>query len=86
VANYLQRTSKEGYLVAQMVKTSKKQVIELPEPVDQNSPTATNDAIIRAELVKAVGKRQTKLADSLIKGCATIYCILAMLPRGQGQA
>jgi hypothetical protein len=40
-----------------MVQAGKKQVIELPEPVDQNSPMATDDAIIRAEQVKAMRKR-----------------------------
>ncbi len=56
-----------------MVQTGKKQVIELPEPVDQNSPTATDDAIIRAELLKAMRKWQTKLMDLLMKGYATVY-------------
>jgi hypothetical protein len=66
VMNYLQRMSDKGYLVAQMVRTGKKQVIKLPEPVDQNSPMATGNAIIRAELVKAGGKRGMNLADLLI--------------------
>jgi hypothetical protein len=73
VGNYLQKTSDEGYLVAQTVQTGEKQVIKLLKPVDQSSPTAADDAIIRAELVKAVGKRQMKLADSLMKGYATVY-------------
>ncbi len=35
VANYLQRTSaEEGYLVAEMVRTEKQQIISLPPPVD----------------------------------------------------
>jgi hypothetical protein len=73
VVNYLQRMSNEGYLIAQTVWTGKKQVIKLPEPVDQNSTTATDDATIRAELVKAIGKRQMKLADLLMKGYTTVY-------------
>jgi hypothetical protein len=73
VANYLQRTSDEGYLVAQMVWTGKKHIIELPAAVDPSSPTAADNELIRQELVKAMGKRQMKLSESLMKGYATVY-------------
>jgi hypothetical protein len=39
-----------------MVRIGEEQVLEVPEPVDQNSPTATDYAIIRAEVVKAMRK------------------------------
>ncbi len=68
VANYLQRTSDEGYLVAQTVRTSKKQIMELLAAVNPNSPMAVDDELIRQELVKAVGKRRMKLSKSLMKG------------------
>jgi hypothetical protein len=73
MVNYLQRTSDEGYLVAQMVRTGEKQIIELPVAVDPNSPTAADDELIRQKLVKAVGKRQMKLSESLMKRYATMY-------------
>jgi hypothetical protein len=73
VANYLQRTSDEGYLVAQTVWTGKKQIIELPAAVDSNSSTAADNELIRQELVKAMGKRRMKLSKSLLKGYATVY-------------
>jgi hypothetical protein len=57
VANYLQRTSDEGYLVAQTVRTGEKQTIKLPLAVDPNSATAADDKLIRQELVKTIGKR-----------------------------
>jgi hypothetical protein len=47
VANYLQRTLDEGYLVAQTVRTGEKQIIELPATVNPNSPTAADDELIR---------------------------------------
>jgi hypothetical protein len=67
VANYLQRTFNKGYLVAQTVRTGKKQMINLPDPVDANSPMAVDDELIRQELVKAVGKRRMKLSKLLMK-------------------
>jgi hypothetical protein len=57
VANYLQRTSDKGYLIAQMVRTSKKHIINLLAAVDPNSPMAADNELIRQELVKAMGKR-----------------------------
>ncbi len=68
VANYLQRTSEEGYLVTQTVRTGKKQIIKLPAAVD-----LADNELIRQELVKAGGKRQTKLSKLLMKGYATMY-------------
>ncbi len=67
MANYLQRTFNKGYLVAQTVRTGKKQMINLPDPVDANSPMAVDDELIRQELVKAVGKRRMKLSKLLMK-------------------
>jgi hypothetical protein len=58
VANYLQHTSTaEGYLVAERVRTGKKQIIELPPAVDPNAPEVDNLNIIRVEEVKSVAKR-----------------------------
>jgi hypothetical protein len=74
VANYLQRSSSaEGYLLAEMVRTRKKQVIELPPPIDKNAADAEDQKIICAKEVKTVAKRQLKLGDVLKKGFASIY-------------
>ena len=82
VSNYLQHTlAYVGYLVAKMVRTSKKQIIELPPAVDESAADAEDqkiirealEAIIRAEEVKTVAKRQLKLGEALKKGYATIY-------------
>jgi hypothetical protein len=73
-ANYLQRMSTaEGYLVAETVCTSKKQIIELPPAMDPNAPDIDDLNIIRAEEVKSVAKRQQKLEEALKKGFATVY-------------
>jgi hypothetical protein len=74
VANYLQKSSAaEGYLVAEMVRTGCKQVIELPAAVDKNTPNAADLAVIRTEEVKTVAKWQQKLEELLKKGFATVY-------------
>jgi hypothetical protein len=74
VANYLQHMSTaEGYLVAETVRTGKKQIIKLPPAVDPNAPDVDNLNIIRAEEVKSVIKRQQKLEEALKKGFATVY-------------
>jgi len=74
VANYLQRTSaKEGYLVAETVRTGRAQIIELPPAVDPNAADADDQKIIRAEEVKTIANRRLKLAESLKKGYATVY-------------
>ena len=74
VANYLQRTSaSEGYLVAEMVRTGREQIIELPTPVDPNASDAEDQKIIRAEEVKTIAKRRLKLAESLKKGYTRVY-------------
>jgi hypothetical protein len=55
VANYLQRSSTtEGYLVAETVRTGRKQVLELSAAVDKNAPNAADLAVIRTEEVKLV--------------------------------
>jgi len=73
VANYLQRTSaKEGYLVAEMVRTGREQIIKLPPAVDPNDTDADNQRIIKAEEVNTIAKRKLKLAVSLKKGYATV--------------
>jgi hypothetical protein len=54
-------------------QSSKKQTINLPGPVDANSPTAADNELIRQELVKGVGKRQMKLFKLLMKAHATVY-------------
>ena len=61
MSNYLQHTSAyEGYLIAETVRTGKKQIIELPPAMD-----AKDQTIIRAEEVKTVAKRQLKLGEAL---------------------
>jgi hypothetical protein len=42
----------EGYLVAETVRTKRKQVIELPPMVDKNAPNAADLVVIRTEEVK----------------------------------
>jgi hypothetical protein len=47
VANYLQRTSAaEGYLVAETVRTGKKQMIDLPPAIDESAPDAEDQKFI----------------------------------------
>jgi hypothetical protein len=61
IANYLQRTSAcEGYLVAEMVRTGREQIIPLPPAVDVNTPDAADLNIIRGEEVKTIAKRRLK--------------------------
>ncbi len=74
VANYIQRTlADEGYLVAQTIRSGKKQLIPLPALVDPNDPNKTDLEAIWAEDVKTVAKRQQKLRESRMKGYATVY-------------
>ncbi len=74
VANYIQRTlADEGYLVAEMIRSGKKQSIPLPAHVDPNDPDKTDLEAIRAEHVKTVAKKRQKLRESLMKGYATVY-------------
>ncbi len=74
IANYLQRSSAaEGYLVAETVRTGKKQTIELPAAVDENAPDKDNLNIIRNEEIKSMAKRRQKLGESLMKGFAMVY-------------
>ena len=74
VSNNLQHTSTyEGYLVAGMVHTGKKQIIELPPAVDESTADAEDQNIIRAEEVKTVAKRRLKLGGSLKKEYSTVY-------------
>ncbi len=73
VANYLQRTCDKGYLVAQTVRTGQAQTMDLPSPMDPDSPTAADNELIRQELVKAVGKRRMKLSKLLMKAYAMVY-------------
>ncbi len=53
--------------MAQMVRTGQAQMIDLPIPVDPDSPTAADDELIRQELAKAMGKRRMKLSKLLMK-------------------
>jgi hypothetical protein len=74
IANYLQLSlAAAGYLVAEMVRTGKKQTIGLPTAVDENTPDKDNLNIIRNEEIKSVAKRQQKLGESLMKGFAKVY-------------
>jgi hypothetical protein len=73
VANYLQHNAEaEGYLVAEMVRTGKQQMIKLPRAVDSIAPDKANLEIIQAEDVKSVAKRRRNLEESLKKGYATV--------------
>jgi hypothetical protein len=73
VANYLQGFSTaEVYLVAEMVHTGRKQMIERPAAVDENAPNMADLAVIRTEEVKLVAKQQHKLEELLKKGFATM--------------
>ncbi len=56
-----------------MVRIGQAQMIDLPIPLDPDSPTAADDELIRQELVKAVGKRRMKLLKLLMKAYATVY-------------
>jgi hypothetical protein len=74
VANYLQRmAASKGYLVAETVRTGRKQVINLPSAIDSNGPEFEDKKIIWAEEVKTNAKRRLKLKDYLKKGYAMVY-------------
>ncbi len=74
VANYDQCTAaSEGYLVAETVRTGRKQVINLPSAINPNNLELEDKKIIQAEEVKIIAKRHLKLKDSLKKGYATVY-------------
>jgi hypothetical protein len=74
VTNYLQCTVVlEGYLVAETVRTGRKQVFDLPSAIDQNNLEFEDKKIIQAEEVKTIAKRCLKLKDSLKKGYAMVY-------------
>ncbi len=74
MSNYLQHTlAYDGYLVAEMVCTGKKQIIKLLPVVDESAADAEDHKIIRAEEVKTVAKRRLKLGEALKKGYATVY-------------
>ncbi len=74
VANYIQHTlADDGYLVAEMIRSGKKQSILLPAPVDPNDPNKMDLEAIRAEDVKTIAKRRQKLRELLMKGYATVY-------------
>ena len=75
VSNYLQRTlAYEGHLIAETVRTSKKQIIKLPPAADEFTADAEDQKLIRAEEVKTVAKRRLKLGEALKKGYA-IVCV-----------
>jgi hypothetical protein len=63
----------EGYLVAEMIHTGKKQIIKLPPAVNPNAPDVDDLNIIRAEVEKSVAKRRQKLDEALKKGFAMVY-------------
>jgi hypothetical protein len=73
IANYLERSLvAEGYLVAETVRTGKKQTIKLPAAMDKNRPDKDNLNIIRNEEIKSVAKRRQKLRELLVKGFASV--------------
>ena len=55
-------------MVAETVRTGRKQVINLPSAIDPNNLELEDKKIIRAEEVKTIAKRCLKLKDSLKKG------------------
>ena len=63
----------EGYLVAETVRTRKKQMIDLPPAIDKSAPDAYDQKIIRGEDVKTIARRRLRLEESRKKGYATIY-------------
>jgi hypothetical protein len=63
----------EEYLVAETVRTGRKQVIDLPSTINPNNPELEDKKIIQAEEVKTIANRHWKLEDSLKKGYATVY-------------
>jgi hypothetical protein len=78
-----QRTSDEGYLVAQTVQTGERQIIKLPAAVDPNSPTAADDEVIRQELVKGHGEKTNEVKRVPDEGiCDREWTVLR---RGQGE-
>ncbi len=60
-------------MVAETVRTGRKQVIDLPSAIDPNNPELEDAKIIQAEEVKTIGKRCLKLKDSMKKGYAMVY-------------
>ncbi len=72
MANYIQRTlADEGYLVAETIRSGKKQLIPLPAPVEPNDPNKTDLEAIRAEDVKTVAKRRQKLRELHCFNCGS---------------
>ncbi len=53
----------EGYLVAEMVQTGKKQTIGLPAAMDKNAPDKDNLNIIRNEEIKSMAKGDRSLEN-----------------------
>ena len=60
-------------MVAETVRTGRKQVIDLPSAINPNDPELEDNKIIRAEEVKTIAKRHLKLEDFLKKGYASVY-------------
>ena len=60
-------------MVAETVRTGRKQVFDLPSAIDQNNLEFEDKKIIQAEEVKTIAKRRLKLKDSLKKGYAMVY-------------
>jgi hypothetical protein len=74
VANYIQQmAADEGYLIAEMVRTGKEQLIALPLPINQSVADAEDQNIIRAEAIRAIAKQKAKLDSVLKKGYATVW-------------
>ncbi len=60
-------------MVAETVRTGRKQVIDLPSAINPNNLELEDKKIIQAEEVKTIAKRCLNLEDSLKKGYATVY-------------
>jgi hypothetical protein len=74
VANYLQRTaSDKGYLVAEMVRTGKQQVIALSPPINQVAVDVEDQKIICEEAVQAIVRQRARFDSALKKGYATVW-------------
>ncbi len=84
VSNYLQRTSAyEGYLVAEMVRTGKKQIIELPPAMDESATDAEDQKNNQGQ----GGQDGREEATEIRRGVEEGICnrLRSVFPRGEGQ-
>jgi hypothetical protein len=73
VVNYLKCTATdEGYLVAEMMRMGKVQLIALPLPINPTVADAKDQKIICKYVVRAITKQKAKLDSMLEKGYTTV--------------